>query len=115
MTKTNIILKETQYDESFEYRMYDITDGQNVIGQAQVMYNEGDEVEAYIERMDIDEEYRNAGHGTAATQLLVEEYGEVFAAPDNEDSQRLLERIGEDASNLDTADYLDQGYGFYRI
>ena len=112
---TNINLVKTNYEDTYEYRTYQITDGQSVIGFALVMYSEGDEVEAYCERIDIDENHRNAGHGTEALRALSSEFGDIYVAPDNEGAQRLYERLGCDASNCDVADYLDQGYGFYRI
>ncbi len=73
-----------------------------------------DEGEPYLERIDIDEEYRNQGIGTDALRLVAEKYGEFLIAPDNEDAKRLYERYG-DESNSDNAPYLDQGYGVYSI
>lgn len=73
-----------------------------------------DENEPYLERIDIDEKYRNKGIGTDALRLIAEKYGEFIIAPDNEDAKRLYERYGEE-SNSDNAPYLDQGYGVYSI
>lgn len=73
-----------------------------------------DENEPYLERIDIDEKYRNKGIGTDALRLVAEKYGEFLIAPDNEDAKRLYERYG-DESNSDNAPYLDQGYGVYSI
>ena len=73
-----------------------------------------DENEPYLERIDIDEKYRNKGIGTDALRLVAEKYGEFIIAPDNEDAKRLYERYGEE-SNSDNAPYLDQGYGVYSI
>ena len=73
-----------------------------------------DENEPYLERIDIDEKYRNKGIGTDALRLVAEKYGEFLIAPDNEDAKRLYERYGEE-SNSDNAPYLDQGYGVYSI
>lgn len=73
-----------------------------------------DESEPYLERIDIDEKYRNKGIGTDALRLVAEKYGEFLIAPDNEDAKRLYERYG-DESNSDNAPYLDQGYGVYSI
>ena len=73
-----------------------------------------DENEPYLERIDIDEEYRNKGIGTDALRLIAEKYGEFLIAPDNEDAKRLYERYG-DESTSDNAAYIDQGYGVYSI
>ena len=73
-----------------------------------------DENEPYLERIDIDEAYRNKGIGTDALRLVAEKYGDFLIAPDNEDAKRLYERYG-DESNSDTAAYIDQGYGVYEI
>lgn len=72
------------------------------------------ENEPYLERIDIDEEYRNKGIGTDALRLVAEKYGEFLIAPDNEDAKRLYERYG-DESTSDNAAYIDQGYGVYSI
>lgn len=82
-----------------------------------------DEDVIYVERIDVDEEHRGKGIGTAVLQMLTYKHGAVFVAPDNEDSKRLFERIGLDAyeeSNPrqfydNSIDYLDQGYGVYEI
>lgn len=73
-----------------------------------------DENEPYLERIDIDEEYRNKGIGTDALRLVAEKYGEFLIAPDNEDAKRLYERYGDESSS-DNAAYIDQGYGVYSI
>lgn len=72
------------------------------------------ENEPYLERIDIDEEYRNKGIGTDALRLVAEKYGEFLIAPDNEDAKRLYERYGDESSS-DNAAYIDQGYGVYSI
>lgn len=41
-------------------------------------------------------------------------FGDIVVAPDNEDAKRLYERIGCEYNGND-ADYIDQGYGVYRI
>lgn len=73
-----------------------------------------DENEPYLERIDIDEKYRNKGIGTDALRLVAEKYGEFLIAPDNEDAKRLYERYGDESSS-DNAAYIDQGYGVYSI
>ncbi|WDL99694.1 hypothetical protein JC200_23945 (plasmid) [Alicyclobacillus sp. ALC3] len=66
-----------------------------------------------MERLDIDEEQRGNGIGTAAIASLSSEYGSIVAAPDNENCKRLFERIGTDVSN----EYwmVDQGFGVYEV
>lgn len=73
-----------------------------------------DKNEPYLERIDIDEKYRNKGIGTDALRLVAEKYGEFLIAPDNEDAKRLYERYGDESSS-DNAAYIDQGYGVYSI
>lgn len=73
----------------------------------------------YVERIDIDEEFRNKGIGTQVlTRTLFDTCGwecrTVVVAPDNEDAKRLYERIGEDCIYTDFG-YYDQGYGVYKI
>ncbi len=74
-----------------------------------------DRKSAYCERIDIDEAYRNQGHGTEMLKTLSDEFGSIFLAPDSEDSQRLYDRLGYDVT--DKADWwaVDQGYGVYEI
>lgn len=77
---------------------------------------------SYVERIDIDEEFRGNGIGTEVlTHALYNECGwecrNVICAPDNEDAQRLYERIGSEVSGdicRAFGDY-DQGYGVYVI
>ena len=77
----------------------------------------------YIERIDINEEYRGQGIGTEVLKnTLYSEYGfySVVVAPDNDDAKRLYERIGtEYTSPMDDDEcdfsYNDQGYGVYVI
>lgn len=56
-----------------------------------------DENEPYLERIDIDEAYRNKGIGTDALRLVAEKYGDFLIAPDNEDAKRLYERYGDES------------------
>lgn len=83
-------------------------------------YNFEDRV-VYVERIDVDEDRRNQGIGTAVLKNLAKKYT-VIVAPDNDDSLRLFERIGCDAwENCDRAlnEYgiwaLDQGRGLFEI
>lgn len=98
-------------DESHKNVMIDIINDGTKVGERSLMV---DENSTYCERIDIDEEYRNHGYGTKALYALSDEFGGVIVAPDNEDAQRLYDRIGREYSGED-ADYIDQGYGVYMI
>lgn len=109
LVNTNI-----QEDEETNYYSFDIIcDGQTV-GAVSVNAAGEEDDHAYIERMDIDETFRNQGIGTEAIRQLSDKWMGVEAAPDNADCQRLLARLGEE-SDWDDAPYVDQGYGVYRI
>lgn len=98
-------------EDSYTNQIFEIIENGAVVGGCSVMV---DENSAYCERIDIDEEYRNHGYGTAALRELSEMYGSVIVAPDNEDAQRLYGRLGFEYTG-DDADYIDQGYGVYEI
>lgn len=82
-----------------------------------------DDDSAYIERIDVDERFRGLGIGTAAIAEICEDFGRVYAAPDNADSARLFGRLGEKvvgddvdaAAPMDCLYYLDQGFGVYEV
>lgn len=98
-------------EDSYTNYCFDIMADGVKVGDCSVMV---DENSAYCERIDINEDQRNKGYGTAALQELSSMYGEVIVAPDNEDAQRLYDRLGFEYNGED-ADYIDQGYGVYRI
>lgn len=104
--KANII-EEDSYT-NIEYVMK--LDGEE-IGWSSVM----DDGKAYVERIDIAEDHRNCGYGTEFINYLSREFGSVFLAPDNEDAQRLYDRLGYDVTEKDEWSYVDQGYGVYEI
>jgi len=71
----------------------------------------------YLERIDIDGEYRNKGIGTKALEELQHVYGGYVVVPDSEDSARLYERLFNKISNADYDAWgfaIDLGYGVYR-
>lgn len=109
----NIELIKTYENEEDSYTniCFDIQVNGVTVGDCSVLV---DETSAYCERIDINEDQRNQGYGTAALQELSSEYGDIIVAPDNEDAQRLYDRIGYEYSGED-ADYIDQGFGVYRI
>ena len=104
-----ISTSEEESYTSIEYVM--LSDGQE-IGWASV---QADSASAYCERIDIDEAWRNQGHGTAFLKALSDEHGSIFVAPDNEDAQRLYDRLGWDVSGKGDWWAVDQGYGVYEI
>lgn len=110
----NIEVIETgRYDEeAYESVSYIITADGEEVGTCEVMADESSW--SYIERIDIHEQHRNNGYGTAAINKLSDIYGGIVLAPDNADARRLYERIGCEFSD-DTTDYIDQGYGVYRV
>lgn len=111
---TTIILTDIYEDESGNTYYFDIkTDGRKV-GTASVRAADMDDDHAYVEGIDIDEEYQNQGIGTAALHQISGLWYGVEIAPDNEDARRLYARLGS-LSDWDVAPYLDQGYGVYRI
>lgn len=99
-------------EDTYEAISYDIDLDGTVIGWASVIDGEGSP--AYIERIDIEEAFRNQGHGSEAINAISDLFCGVIIAPDNEDAQRLYDRLGREY-NGDVADYLDQGFGVYMI
>lgn len=96
-------------EDSYIANLYHIiVDGEN-IGSVSTME---DEDSIYIERIDVDEAFRNRGHGSAALQMLSGMASTVYLAPDNEDARRLYERIGCETYNFPE---VDQGFGVYEI
>lgn len=106
---------KTQKEDTTIYEVYDLLLGDTVIGEASITY---DDDFAYIDRIDVWEAYRNQGHGTAFLSLLSDEHSDIdtVLAPDNEDAQRLYDRIGVEVTQRREAyEHVDQGYGVYRI
>lgn len=99
----NIINEET---DELVARWYNIKiyDDDQEVGYAElfVSYDEdGDEKSAYINSIEIYEQYRNHGFGTAALKEIAAEHGGIYICPDNEDAERLYARIGEETSAPD--------------
>ena len=118
MKKIALKAISTQKDEdaNMTYKNYEIYADETLIGSASVEtdYEEENTEYSYIERIDIDEEFRNQGYGTAAIREISSMYYGAVLAPDNEDAKRLYERIGEEFSE-DPYVYCDQGYGVYLV
>ena len=68
-----------------------------------------------IDRIDIDEKYRNKGIGTTVLGDIAGEFNTTYIVPDNENAKRLYERIGEEVTSGEVYENLDQGYGVYRL
>ena len=109
---TYITLTQSAEEDSYKVEYYDILSDGEVVGDCNIMVSD---TGAYCERIDIKDEHQNKGHGTAALNLLSDMYNGVMVAPDNKDSARLFERIGNDVSDSNSAYYYDQGYGVYSI
>ena len=103
-----------EFKETFANGYQIIVNGQEV-GFFQ-FYIGDDELEEpiYLERIDISEAYRNQGYGTQALRQIAQEFGHIYFAADNENCQRLYERIA-DRCTLPNADYVDQGFGVYEL
>lgn len=113
-------IKTTKFDELENWVTYEnkIIVDEQVIGKAYTMVEfdeDGDkEEQVYLEDIDIDEEFRNQGHGTQAIQTLAEENDFLYFAPTDENNQRLYERIASDMEEeMSDVPEVDQGYGVY--
>ena len=95
-------------EEWVDYRMYV---NRKHVGDATVYEFENG---TYIERLDIVDIFRNRGYGTKFVSWLANRYGCVYAAPDNKDSKRFFDRMGDDESYGEFGGF-DQGFGVYKI
>lgn len=116
---TEIMMREHFYEEEYDRKGYEIVADGTVVGTIEIIdnFNEYNDL-CYIERIDIEEAYRNQGIGSKVlTCVLRDEFHYLFAAvaPDNADAQRLYERLGVAGYNAYDLDYMDQGYGVYCI
>lgn len=99
-----------QAEDAYEMVTYEAIVNGVIVGYASVtVSDEG----AYLERIDVEDGHRGQGYGTAFIRHLSAEYGSIVAAPDNADSQRLFERLGDDVSEEHWM--INQGYGVYVI
>jgi ribosomal protein S18 acetylase RimI-like enzyme len=99
-----------------ENGQFDITHDNQKIGHGNIIVAENENDFTYLESIEILPEYRNQGLGTKALYRLSEIYGEFYFAPDNEDAQRLYDRIADQISNFEYSKFgfaIDQGYGVY--
>lgn len=108
-----------------DYHHFDIIADGITVGAIAVIdnFNEDNDI-CYIDRIDVDEEFRGKGIGTVVlTESLKDEgYWKIALAPDNERARKLYERLGEENDQVYKGDgewqdfsYNDQGYGIYVI
>lgn len=99
-------------DDGTEYMYAARVCGVEIGGASVIAYDDGT---AYVERVDVDDGYRNRGYGTAMLKQLAAMYGAVYLAPDNDGARRLYARLGDDVTDKGSWSYVDQGYGVYAI
>lgn len=100
-------------DDGTRYN-YDLKIGNTKVGDMTLdVYDDGDT--AVIDRIDIDTQYRNQGFGTRFIKDIANKYFETYIVPDNENARRLYARLGDDSNIRSPYDYLDQGYGVFKI
>lgn len=99
--------------------MIDIEVNGIIVGGADMNEAETESDFNYLERIDIDKEHQGKGYGTAALYELAKMYGAYYLAPDNEDAQRLYERVAEEVNDgtlyHEVLVHIDQGFGVYEM
>lgn len=116
----SIIKDEREYyddETTCTSRFYTLAEDGREIGEATMeVYDDGTN---YLARLDVNEDERGKGYGTALIQKLVEIYGSVIVTPDNEDAARLYARLGTSIEGTPLYDEsffaLDNGFGVYSI
>ncbi len=99
-----------------EEGIFDIVVDGEIVGGGYMQEHEDGELQ--LDRIDIDEQHRNKGIGTAALYELSKAYGSYFMTADNEDAARLYERIADEISDRDYDAWgfaIDMGYGVYEM
>lgn len=99
----------SQSDESI---MYGVEENGGIIATASVLLGEDG---AYCEAIEVKEDRRNQGIGTSFLKALADEHDSIVVAPDNEDAQRLYDRLGYDITDRGDWYIVDQGFGVYEI
>lgn len=116
LTRANDVTTEIT-DDSYDeyeggYQRRDIKLNGETVGTVAIrIYDDYSE----IDRIDIDEKYRNKGIGTTVLGDIAGEFDTTYIVPDNESAKRLYERIGEEVTSGEVYENLDQGYGVYRL
>jgi GNAT superfamily N-acetyltransferase len=108
--------KEKRYEEDgyTNILIEAVVDGE-VVGNASIIVSND---EAYIERLDVNEEHQSKGYGTQIIKHIAGLYDYTYAAPDNAECKRLFERIGCEMSSQkydEVGAYVDQGFGVYEL
>lgn len=108
MKNVECVVVQTGRDDWGEVARVEIRHDGQPVGEMRVCrYDSG---ETYIERIDIDEDQRGQGIGSA----VLRQYRGAYIAADSERSARLYARLGELVEDpTDEMSYLDQGYGVY--
>lgn len=108
---TKLVKNWEQLEEEYTLVGYEIVSDDATVGAMSVMDSC---IGAYVERIDVDEQYRGRGIGTDALLQASIMYGGITVAPDNERAARLYQRLGTE-SRYEGAEYVDQGFGVYDI
>lgn len=108
---TKLVKTWEQVEEEYTVVGYDIVSDDTTVGAMSVSDSC---TGAYVERIDVDEQYRGRGIGTDALLQASSMYGGIAVAPDNERAARLYQRLGTE-SRYEGAEYVDQGFGVYDI
>lgn len=66
----------------------------------------------YVQHIEIDEQYRNQGYGTAALAAVCAKFGRIYLAASDENSARLYARLGAETEKFWE---VDLGNGVYTI
>lgn len=108
-----ISFKSTLRDTLGTWEIYDndIIIGGEKVGEVSTEKNTEDDRETFVEYIQIDADKRNQGLGTKALKELAKKEGRIFFAAEDENSQRLYDRIAEPYDV--NAPEVDQGFGVY--
>lgn len=109
-------LEKKLFEELNGYKNYtvDVIVENEKVGRVDIIVPpEEESKEVYIEMITINKDQRNKGYGSTALNMLAEEYGFIYMAPDDENNQRLYKRIGEEYT--ENTPEVDQGFGVYFI
>lgn len=100
---------------TLEYTTYTEDDGSDGI-----IDDENDTDEAYLERIDVDNDYQGKGIGTALLKYCLEKVhnlnlaSSIVLSPDNKRAKQWYTKIGSEIYDNYWSN-IDQGYGVYRI
>lgn len=98
--------------------LFDIIESGKIVGGITFEQAGEENTHNYLERIDIDEQYRGHSIGTSALYAVKEMFGPFILSADNEDAARLYDRIGSPMKQHDYDSYgfaIDNGYGVFEI